>query len=52
MDASSITLDFLGKDSIRYLNTVKVDPLVLKNLMAFCKTKQKDDDIFDRINVS
>lgn len=48
---SSITLDFLGKDSIRYLNTVKVDPLVLKNLMAFCKRKGKDEDIFDQINV-
>jgi DNA topoisomerase-1 len=25
---SKITLDFLGKDSMRYLNTVKVDPIV------------------------
>lgn len=49
---SSITLDFLGKDSIRYLNTTRVDPLVLKNLKAFCKKKKKDDDIFDEINVS
>jgi DNA topoisomerase I len=29
---SKITLDFLGKDSIRYHSTVEVDPLVFKNL--------------------
>jgi len=27
-----ITLDFLGKDSMRYLNTIKVDPIVYKLL--------------------
>jgi len=25
-DQTSITLDFLGKDSMRYLNTIQVDP--------------------------
>lgn len=32
---STITLDFLGKDSIRYENTVKVDPRVYKNIKDF-----------------
>lgn len=27
-DSNKITLDFLGKDSMRYQNTVEVDPLV------------------------
>ena len=34
-DKESITLDFLGKDSMRYLNTVKVDQQVYKLLFSF-----------------
>jgi DNA topoisomerase-1 len=29
---NKITLDFLGKDSIRYNSTVPVEPIVYKNL--------------------
>lgn len=47
-----ITLDFLGKDSIRYLNTVQVDENVYKNLQSFMRGKNGDDDLFDRINAS
>ncbi|EER07317.1 DNA topoisomerase I, putative [Perkinsus marinus ATCC 50983] len=43
---NKITLDFLGKDSIRYLNTVQVDPLVYKNLKALCKARKPEDMIF------
>lgn len=32
---NKITLDFLGKDSIRYLNTVEVSPVVYKNIDSF-----------------
>jgi DNA topoisomerase I len=46
-DERSITLDFLGKDSIRYLNTVKVTQPVYDNLVAFCKNKKPDSMIFD-----
>ncbi len=42
-----ITLDFLGKDSIRYLNTVSVDAKVYSNLEQFCKRKKLADMIFD-----
>ena len=48
-----VTFDFLGKDSIRYLNTVEVDPQVFKNLRIFKRPpKQEGDMLFDRINVS
>ena len=49
---SQITLDFLGKDSMRYYNTIKVEPIVYKLLQSFSSTKQQQDDIFDRINPS
>jgi len=48
---NTISLDFLGKDSMRYQNVVKVDPLVYKNLMEFVKGKSPSDDLFDKINV-
>lgn len=47
-----ITLDFLGKDSMRYLNTVKVDEQAYANLKLFCAKKEPSDDIFDLINSS
>lgn len=47
---SEITLDFLGKDSMRYFNTVKVEDIVWKNLSDFVKGKKKADDLFDKIN--
>eukprot|EP00808_Paulinella_micropora_P022529 g41298.t1 len=47
-----IELDFLGKDSMRYYNKVKVDPQVYKNLQAFSRNKGADKDIFDQLNTS
>ena len=32
-----ITFDFLGKDSIKYANTVEVDPRVYELVKSFCK---------------
>ena len=32
---NKITLDFLGKDSIRFHNTVMLEPIVYKNLQKF-----------------
>ena len=46
-DNNEITLDFLGKDSIRYLNTVAVDAKVFANLQQFCARKKNSDMIFD-----
>jgi DNA topoisomerase-1 len=42
----------LGKDSIRYLNTVEVEPIVYQNLKKFVHAKNPDDELFDRINAS
>lgn len=45
-----IELDFLGKDSVRYQNIVKIDPNVYSVLIGFGKGKKKTDDLFDLIN--
>jgi DNA topoisomerase-1 len=45
-----ISLDFLGKDSVRYQNTVKIDSEVYNVLLGFTKGKSKSDDLFDLIN--
>ncbi len=47
-----LCFDFLGKDSIRYLNTVSVDQQVYKNIRLFKKEpKTVGDAIFDRVTV-
>jgi DNA topoisomerase I len=49
---NKVTFDFLGKDSIRYFNTVEVDPQVFKNLKIFKRPPKREGDmLFDRINV-
>jgi DNA topoisomerase-1 len=49
---NKVIFDFLGKDSIRYVNTVEVDAQVFKNLKIFKKApKGEGDDLFDRVNV-
>ena len=52
LDDNFIGLDFLGKDSIRYQNKVKVHEYVYKALSSFIKGKKKDEDIFDEINTN
>jgi DNA topoisomerase-1 len=52
MDDLNIKLDFLGKDSVRYIKIIKVDELVYNNLVKFTKNKNKSDNIFDEINTS
>jgi len=47
---NKIELDFLGKDSVRYQNTVKIDPDVYNVMIKFIKGKKKSDDLFDLIN--
>jgi len=49
-DDNKIKLDFLGKDSIRYQNTVTIDSEVYNTLLKFVNNKKKSDDIFDLIN--
>lgn len=50
--SNEITLDFLGKDSIRYLNTVKVDTIVYTNLTEFTSNKAGGDNLFNLVSSS
>lgn len=47
-----VDFDFLGKDSIRYENSVAVEKRVFKNLKHFMADKNKGDDLFDRIDTA
>lgn len=55
-----VTFDFLGKDSMRYHNTVEVTPLVCKLMKRFLMRpgtagsvpKDAKEDLFDSINAS
>lgn len=51
-EPNEITLNFLGKDSVPYTNTVNVDPIVFGNIKKLIKGKEKYDDVFDKINSS
>jgi len=57
-EPSSIRFDFLGKDSIRYENTVQVDPAVYRLVAAFRATdgagaaKAPGDQLFDTMDAS
>ncbi|KNH07280.1 DNA topoisomerase IB large subunit [Perkinsela sp. CCAP 1560/4] len=48
----SMELDFLGKDSIRYVNTIPVLPRVFSLLSSFIEGKAPTGDLFDRMNPS
>ncbi len=47
-----VEFDFLGKDSIRYQNSVAVEKRVYKNVQLFMENKKDGDDLFDRLNTS
>eukprot|EP00906_Rhabdomonas_costata_P015134 RCo021746 len=44
-----ILFDFLGKDSIRYYNEVKVDPTVYRLCCEFVRGKTPNSDLFDKV---
>ncbi|KAJ7529666.1 hypothetical protein O6H91_15G061100 [Diphasiastrum complanatum] len=48
----SLEFDFLGKDSIRYFNTVEVEERVYKAIGDFKKSKKDGDDLFDKLDTS
>jgi DNA topoisomerase-1 len=52
LSENRVEFDFLGKDSMRYHNTVTVDPLVYTNLQVFTKGKKADSDIFEQLSPS
>ncbi|GAA28973.2 DNA topoisomerase 1 [Clonorchis sinensis] len=47
-----VEFDFLGKDSIRYQNSVAVPKRVFKNVRLFLQNKKENDDLFDRLNTT
>jgi len=47
-----VEFDFLGKDSIRYFNSVAVEKRVYKNVKMFKENKKPEDDLFDRLNTT
>ncbi|VVU94647.1 Eukaryotic DNA topoisomerase I, catalytic core [seawater metagenome] len=50
LENNYIKLDFLGKDSIRYCNKVKVSQEIYRNLKEFQKDKARKDQLFNLIN--
>jgi len=52
IENNQVTFDFLGKDSMRYFNTVTVDEIVWKNLQLFTHGKKPEDGLFERISAS
>ena len=46
----TIVLDFLGKDSMRYFNEIKLDERVYECLKDFCQDKKPTADVFDKVN--
>lgn len=52
MDKNKIKLDFLGKDSIRYVKKFKVEEIIFNNIIEFIGDKSKKEDLFDLIKPS
>jgi DNA topoisomerase-1 len=50
-NGDTVEFDFLGKDSMRYHNSVKVPPIVYKNFELFMNGKDPKDDLFDQLSV-
>ncbi|KAG4150142.1 hypothetical protein ERO13_D05G377000v2 [Gossypium hirsutum] len=49
---NKLKFDFLGKDSIQYVNTVEVELPVYKAIGQFQTRKSKSDDLFDELDTS
>lgn len=52
LDNNKLKLDFLGKDSVRYVNTITVDPIVYDNIARFTRDKNPNDKLFNLITSS
>ena len=57
-EENTLTMDFLGKDSMRHFQTYElaaqygeIGLKVLKNFETFCKKKKPEDEVFDRLAV-
>lgn len=47
-----VTFDFLGKDSVRYLNEIEVPPILYNKLREFTTGKSPSAQVFDEIDPS
>lgn len=47
-----VTLDFLGKDSMRYQNTVKLPKIVWNNMKSYHNKRGADQPIFEKVDPS
>ena len=47
----TVEFDFLGKNSIRYVNSVEVIEQVFENLKIFMKDKESSEELFDKLRV-
>ena len=50
--ANEVSFDFLGKDSMRYENTIVIENVAFENLKLFCDGKENKEQIFSEINSS
>lgn len=48
---NTVIFDFLGKDSMRYYNAVKVHVKVFRNLKAFVRNQPGDSQVFSQLSV-
>ncbi|XP_037489652.1 DNA topoisomerase 1 beta-like [Triticum dicoccoides] len=49
---NKLQFDFLGKDSIRYYNTVEVELAVYEAIKEFCAGKKKGGHVFDKLDTT
>ncbi|KAH9652100.1 DNA topoisomerase 1 beta [Citrus sinensis] len=49
---NKLKFDFLGKDSIQYVNTVEVELPVYKAIGQFQTGKKQNDDLFDKLDTA
>jgi len=49
LENNILKLDFLGKDSIRYVNKVEIPELVYNNLNKLIANKENNEEVFDLI---
>ena len=53
LDDQAIEFDFLGKDSVRWVKTLRApDPMLVRNLRDFMKGKKPGDQLFQKVGSS
>ena len=50
LEKNTLTLDFLGKDSVPYYNSIEIDDVVRDNVKLFMEGKDKYEQLFDLIS--